>query len=388
MHSQTSGGTDTPALRALFSDRSWPEASLSSSSALQGKTVLVSGAGGSLGRTLMQALAREPVRGIVALDASEHVLVQLQSQVGDIAPVQYVLGDLRRSADRQRALRTEPDIVIHAAAYKHVPFLEERPIAAVENNLLATVDWERACREAGVEQFLFVSTDKAVASTSVMGRTKYWGERWLHWCRARASAETDTLVDHTTVRLCNLFGSRGSVVPRFVRHLRAGEPLPLTHPDMHRWFMTPSDASETLLCALEAAPGTYVPTACFYVSIVTLAHRLVRWGRPGGDPDEWIRWVGRRPGERLHETLWGDDEEVQRTDEEALRGVDGPSPSAALTERIEALRGACAAGDDETVRCLLGAEEGAGDPPEMPSQSDAPARWPQRSEPQYSTDDR
>mgnify|MGYP006281344491 CR=1 FL=1 len=387
MHSQSSGGIDTPDLRALFSDRSWPEASLASSSALQGKTVLVSGAGGSLGRTLMQALAREPVRCIVALDASEHVLVQLQDQVGDAAPIQYVLGDLRRPADRHRALRTEPDVVIHAAAYKHVPFLEERPIAAVENNLLATVDWERACREAGVDQFLFVSTDKAVASTSVMGRTKYWGERWLRWCRARASAETDALVDHTTVRLCNLFGSRGSVVPRFVQHLRAGKPLPLTHPDMHRWLMTPSDASETLLCALGAPPGTYVPTACFYVSIVTLAHRLVRWGRPGADPNDWIRWVGQRPGERLHETLWGDDEEVRRTDE-ALRRVDGPAPSAALTERIEALRGACASGDSETVRRLLRPERGADATPEVPSQPDAPARWPQRSGPQHSTDDR
>ncbi len=348
---------DTPALRSLFSDRSWPESTLPSSAALRGQTVLVTGAGGSLGRVLIHVLCQRPVRRVLALDASEHVLVRLRSALSDEArPVEYVLGDLRHPADRQRALAPEPDVVIHAAAYKHVPFLEDRPIAAVQNNLLATVDWERACREAGVDRFLFVSTDKAVAPTSVMGRTKLWGEQWLRW-RREQTATTDGPLDYTTVRLCNLFGSRGSVVPRFLRHLRADEPLPLTHPDMHRWFMARADAAAATLSALTAPPGTYVPTACLYVSVVTLARRLVRWRRPAANLDEWIRWVGRRPGERLHESLWGSSEELHRSERDALCGVKGPFPSAFLLQRIEALRTACAEGDAETVRDLLRTED-------------------------------
>mgnify|MGYP006279308447 CR=1 FL=1 len=355
MHSNSSCVGDTPALRSLFSDRSWPEASLASPSVLEGKTVLVSGAGGSLGRVLVRALRQRPVRRIVALDASEHVLVQLQERLGAEAPVDCILGDVRLPADRRRALATEPDVVIHAAAYKHVPFLEDRPIPAVKNNLLATIDWGRACQEAGVDQFVLVSTDKAVASTSVMGRTKLWGERWLRRGRAQAA---EAIPAGTTVRLCNLFGSRGSVVPRFLRHLSAGEPLPLTHPDMHRWFMAPTDASETILSALAAPPGTYVPTSCLYVSIVTLARRMVQWAQPDADPADWIRWVGPRPGERLHETLWGDDETVERVDERALRRVEAPvSGSLPLPQRIDALRRACAGGRSEAVHRLLQVEQ-------------------------------
>ena len=356
MNGNASNVDGLPGLRTLFSDRSWPEASLRAPSALRGQTVLVTGAGGSLGRALIQALSERPVQRILALDASEHVLVQLQSQLSDEAPpVECVLGDLRRSADRQRALAANPDLVIHTAAYKHVPFLEGRPIAAVENNLLATVDWERACREAGVDRFVFVSTDKVVASTSVMGRTKLWGERWLRRCREQAAAGND-VPDYTTVRLCNLFGSRGSVVPRFLRHLRAGDPLPLTHPDMHRWFMSRTDASTATLAALTAPPGTYVPTACLYVSIVTLARRLIRWGRPAADPDEWIRWIGRRPGERLHEALWGPNETLHDAETSTLSRVEGPLPAASLSERIEALRTACAAGEADAVQSLLRTE--------------------------------
>jgi len=359
----------TPALRTLFADRSWPEASLSSPSVLAGKTVLVSGAGGSLGCSLVQALCRTSVQRIVALDASEHVLVQLQSELGDEPPVECVLGDLRLRADRQRALTAEPDIVVHAAAYKHVPFLEDRPIPAVENNLLATVAWERACRDAGVDQFVFVSTDKAVASTSVMGRTKLWGERWLRRRREQTAAVAGAPA-LTTVRLCNLFGSRGSVVPRFLRCLRAGETLPVTHPDMHRWFMASADASETILCGLAAGAGTYVPTSCLYVSIVTLARRLVEWGRSEADPDEWIRWVGRRPGERLHETLSGPDEEVRPVEGHPLRRVETVPATEEVEPRIDALRAACADGDAEAVRDLLGTEE-AVVPEPVPAPSEA-----------------
>lgn len=366
MDRTSSDAAVSPGLRTLFSDRSWPEATLPASSPFRGQTVLVTGAGGSLGRALIEALSQLPLRRILAFDASEHVLVQLQSQLGDDAPpVTCVLGDLRHHADRQRALAAEPDLVLHAAAYKHVPFLEDRPIAAVENNLLATVDWERACREAGVDRFAFVSTDKVVAPTSVMGRTKFWGERWLRQRREQTTPTGDTPA-YTTVRLCNLFGSRGSVVPRFLRHLRADKPLPLTHPDMHRWFMTRADASTATLTALTAPPGTYVPTACLYVSIVTLARRLIEWKHPAANSDEWIRWIGRRPGEHLHEALWKENETPRRLEGMALSRVEGPSPSPSLPERVDALRTACAENEPDTVQSLLRVEEETVEPDAAP----------------------
>lgn len=362
MDSVLSAVEDPPTLRTLFSDRSWPEAPPQSSSSLHDKTVLVTGAGGSLGRMLIRALRQQPVQRILALDASEHVLVQLRSQLSSEGPpVECVLGNVRHPSDRTRALAADPDTVIHAAAYKHVPFLEDRPIAAVENNLLATVDWERACRKAGVERFIFISTDKAVAPTNVMGRTKLWGERWLQQRRTQTTSTSSTPA-YTTVRLCNLFGSRGSVVPRFLRHLRSGDPLPLTHPDMHRWFMTRADAATATLAALAEPPGTYVPTACLYVSIVTLARRLIQWSRPAADPEAWTRWVGRRPGERLHEALWSDDENIHHAVNRALSRVVGGLPSLPLSERIEALRTACGENESETVRSLLRTEEAPVDP--------------------------
>ena len=368
MHSNSLSSDDTPALRTLFSDRSWPDVSLPPPSTLQGKTVLVSGAGGSLGQRLVRTLCRFPVGRILALDASEHMLVRLQSRLRDriskgdgvLPSVQYILGDLRLPTDRRRALSCEPDIVIHAAAYKHVPFLEDRPIAAVENNLLATIDWAQDCREAGVDRFVFVSTDKAVAPTSVMGRTKQLGEQWFRGSRSAMGGSNEHAPPSTTVRLCNLFGSRGSVVPRFLRRLEAEAPLPVTHPDMHRWFMAPTDASQAVVWALTVPPGTYVPTSCLYVSIPTLARRMIQWAWPETDPDDWIRWVGCRPGERLQEQLWGGGEESLPTDVSSLRRVETPLDTSSLPERVACLREACAEGETEVVHRLLKrrAEEG------------------------------
>lgn len=351
---------DAPTLRTLFDDRSWPEGGLPSPVPFRGQSVLITGAGGSLGRRLVRAFCRLQVREIVAVDASEHTLVRLRSGLReelavedrDVPALEFVLGDLRRASDRRRSLAYEPDIVVHAAAYKHVPFLEEQPIAAVENNLLATIDWAQECRRAGIDRFVFVSTDKVVAPTSVMGRTKQLGEQWLRLSRGTSGGQALS-PPSTTIRLCNLFGSRGSVLPRFLRRLEAEEPVPLTHPDMHRWFVASKDASGALLGALAESPGTYIPTACLYVSISTLAHRLVRWRYPGADTEEWIRRVGPRPGERLHEALWEDGEDVRRGGGRGLLRVTGAAPPSSLLRRIEELRQACAADDAGAVQRLL-----------------------------------
>jgi len=333
--------------------------------AVQGRTLLLTGAGGSLGRVLAHRLAALPVERLVCLDTSEQGLVHLRDELEENRgprgngrvrtgrpEIEYLLADLRLPADRTRALRSDPDVVLHAAAYKHVPFLEERPVAAAQNNVVATADWVEACRDrTSVRQFVLVSTDKAVQPTGVMGRTKAAAERLLRSLRAEAAPRLAA----TTVRLCNVFGSRGSVVPRFCRRLRAGKPLPVTHPDMERWFVGAEEAAGIVLRALGHEPGTYVPATPRRIGIDDLARRLVRWVRPDAVAEEWIRHVGPRAGERLQERMLAPDEEPGTPVEGGLRRArraPGPAPEA-LQRGLERLRRACREARAPAVRTIL-----------------------------------
>jgi FlaA1/EpsC-like NDP-sugar epimerase len=366
---------DIPAMAELFPtvedrgiDRPAREAVAES---VRGATLLLTGAGGSLGRTLARRLARLPVERLLCLDTSEQGLVQLRDRLGDgecpsrpargaggtaAGPrpdVEYLLADLRRAPDRARALRARPDVVVHAAAYKHVPFLEERPVAAAQNNLLATAEWLEDCRDhAAVRRFVLVSTDKAVRPSGVMGRTKAAAEHLLRALRAEATPGLGA----TTVRLCNVFGSRGSVVPRFCRRLQAGAPLPVTHPDMERWFVTRAEAVRAVLGVLRHEAGTYVPTTGRRVRIENLARRLVRWHRPDADPERWIRVVGPRAGERLREVLLAPAERPGTSVGDGLRRARTRPPTLtmdALRQHLDQLRRACRAGDAAAVRAHL-----------------------------------
>jgi len=344
--------TDLPSLHTLFPNRDWPEEPSIPNGTLRGRTVLVTGAGGSLGRGLVRALRQTEVRSVVAVDTGEHRLACLEARVdeamGNEPPVHCRLADLRQEQDRRRCLDSPcPDLVIHAAAYKRVPFLENRPLAAVENNLLAVADWARACRRAGVERFVFVSTDKAARPTSVMGQTKRAGEEWL---RAAASIEAPSV---TIVRLCNLFGSKGSVVPLFQRRLQARRPVPVTHPNMKRWMMRPMDGVRSVLASGTLGRGTYVPITCMPVSIPDLARRLIEHERPAANPDDWIEWTGPRPGERLREWRWGPSETPTSSDHPSLWRLERPRPVPTVRGQLEVLSRACTEGKAPKVRTLL-----------------------------------
>lgn len=354
-----------PAVENRGPDRPAREAVATS---VRGATIVLTGAGGSLGRALAHEFAALPVGRLLCLDTSEQGLVQLRDRLrdgeglprrargeaaGPRPDVDYRLADLRLATDRARVLRAGPDVVVHAAAYKHVPFLEERPVAATQNNLLATAEWLRACRDhASVRRFVLVSTDKAVRPTGVMGRTKAAAEHLLRALRA----EADPALRATTVRLCNVFGSRGSVVPRFCRRLQNGAPLPLTHPDMERWFVTRTEAARAVLGALRQEAGTYVPTTGRRVRIEDLVHRLVRWHHPDADPETWIRYVGLRAGERLREAMLAPAERPGDPVGGGLRRAHARPPTLttdALREGLARLRRACRAGDDAAVRAHL-----------------------------------
>jgi FlaA1/EpsC-like NDP-sugar epimerase len=388
---------DMPGMEELFGEEE-PQAEPSDTEcslpkkAFRGEAVLVTGAAGSLGRALASRLAELPLEGLLLLDTSEHGLASLKEDLeGERLPqggpdrgaIQYLLADLRIEADRRRALRAGPTAVIHAAAYKHVPFLETRPIAAAQNNLLATADWLRACRAVpSIDRFTFVSTDKAVsaknaastggatARAGVMAQTKAACERMA--CRVRQSA---TAFETTTARLCNVFGSRGSVVPRFCRRLREGRSLPVTDPEMERRFIGPEAAANAVLWASVQEGATYVPRAGRRVRVGELARRLVERTRPEAAPDEWIEEVGPRPGETRRERLLAASErpaipaeggllrareasdlQVSRNGQASQNGTASPTrqPSTGpLRDTIEKLRRTCRAGDEAAVRRLL-----------------------------------
>jgi len=335
--------------------------------AVRGRTILLTGAGGSLGTVLARRLAAAPVERLLLLDTSEQGLVRLRERLGSgpanvqgeppgkesavstRPAIDYLLADLRVPADRTRALRREPSIVIHAAAYKHVPFLEERPIAAVQNNLLATVDWLRACQsQSAVEQFVLVSTDKAVRPAGVMGATKAAAEHVLR--------DATAALDAKIARLCNVFGSRGSVVPRFCRRLREGQFLPVTHPEMERWFVSAEAAARAVLQTLRHEPGTYVPRRCERIRIEALARRLVQWHRPSASHETWIRHVGRRAGERLRESLLAPMEQPgDPVDGGLLRAqaVEHTIQPEFVAQCLERLRRHCQMGNAEVVNAYL-----------------------------------
>lgn len=292
------------------------------------RTVLLTGAGGSIGSELSRQLADIGPKHLVLADMSEQNLYQLEQDLArthNDAPITCSLTDLRNQVPTERLFyRFKPDIVIHAAAYKHVPMMERHPAVAFENNTLTTQRLVDLSERNEIERFVFVSTDKAVQPTSVLGATKQFGE----WYVRSGTAPTRRSV----VRFGNVFGTKGSVVPHFERCLQRGEPLCITHPEMERYFMSVKGACalilETLL--LEGYP-TFLLQMGAPIRIEWLARQIIKKFLPDSDPADWIRYTGRRPGEKLHERLTTTGEELRAVDHPNIVGVDG-SPTWSRSE--------------------------------------------------------
>jgi FlaA1/EpsC-like NDP-sugar epimerase len=290
---------------------------------LSDRTVLVTGAGGSIGSELSrQLVSLDPFR-LALVDVSEHNLYRLEKSLrpqrydGDL---EFCIADVRDASFMDDLFaRHQPDVVLHTAAYKHVPLMERHPAEAFRNNTEASVNLLNLCEQHGVDQFVFVSTDKAVNPASVLGATKQLAEWYV---RTGAGA-----TQCTTVRFGNVFGTQGSVVPRFEEKLAEGEPLPVTHPDMERYFMSPGEACGLILqtLLLDAYP-TYIFRMGDPIRIRWLAERLVEHWYPHVDPDTMIEYVGRRPGEKMKEQLAEADETMHPTDHPSILGLDGSMP--------------------------------------------------------------
>jgi FlaA1/EpsC-like NDP-sugar epimerase/lipopolysaccharide/colanic/teichoic acid biosynthesis glycosyltransferase len=280
---------------------------------IRGRTVLVTGAAGSIGSELCRQLARFAPKRLVALDHSENRLCYLGLDLGESHPeldVLYTVGDIRDEFGLEELFQIQkPEFVFHAAAHKHVNLLENAPREAILNNIMGTRNLAHTAAAHGVETFVLISTDKAVNPTSVMGASKRGCEILL---QGMAGKSRTTFV---AVRFGNVLGSDGSVLPIFKRQLAHGGPLTVTHPEARRYFMTIPEASQLVIQAalLGDSGDVFVLDMGEQVRILDVAEQLIRLTglRPGIDVP--IRFIGLRPGEKLEEELLTDSEQTRVT---------------------------------------------------------------------------
>ncbi len=298
---------------------------------LTGEVVLVTGAGGSIGAELCRQIARVGPTRLVLVDNGERGLFEIERELVDersFHATAAVLADAGNATKmRQVFEKYRPAVVFHAAAYKHVPLVEANPAEAVRNNTLLTRTVADVAVEFGAKRFVLVSTDKAVSSKNVMGQTKalceWLVEAWGH--------RSDTPTKFCGVRFGNVLGSSGSVIPTFRRQIARGGPVTVTHPEMTRYFMTIPEAVQLVIQAgaIGGRGQIYVLDMGDPVRIVDLADTMIRLSGKEPTRDIGIEFVGARPGEKLHEELWSDDETVTPSSHEAILLVTRPAVDAA-----------------------------------------------------------
>jgi FlaA1/EpsC-like NDP-sugar epimerase len=301
---------------------------------IEGQCVLVTGAGGSIGAELCRQIARFSPGRLVLFEISEYALYTVEQEFRDRlpgVPIAAVIGDAKSTPRVQEVFaRFRPQVVFHAAAYKHVPLMEgENAFQAVANNVLSTVVVARAAQAAGAGRFVLVSTDKAVNPTNVMGASKRLAE--IACQRLQEAGGTQFVI----VRFGNVLGSTGSVIPRFREQIARGGPVTVTHPEIQRYFMSIPEATQLVLQAALMGKGgeIYVLDMGEPVKIADLARQLVRLSGLS-ESDIRIVYTGLRPGEKLYEELLADAEHSLATPHPKLRvaRVRAPQGEALLEE--------------------------------------------------------
>lgn len=281
---------------------------------LNRKRVLVTGAGGSIGRELCRQIVRWTPEQLVLLGHGENSLFETLIELNENYPSlskQAVVADIRDQQRLEKIFQTfHPQVVFHAAAHKHVPLMEANIEEAITNNVLGTRNVVETALANGVERLVLISTDKAVRPSSVMGATKRLAEMIV------LDAAKRTGKAFSVVRFGNVLGSRGSIVPLFKRQIAKGGPITITHPDMKRYFMTIPEAVHLVLQAFAMGQGgeAFVLNMGEQVRILDLAEDLIRLSglEPGKDIE--IEFTGIRPGEKLSEALWDEGADLQPTE--------------------------------------------------------------------------
>jgi len=286
--------------------------------------VLVSGAGGSIGSELCRQIVKFNPSVLICLDISEYSLYQLEQELSSLqlsAKLIYKTCDVKNKIRVDDLLaQYNPTVVFHAAAYKHVPMMENENVwEALSNNVIGTHTLAQASKEAGVEKFVLISTDKAVNPTNVMGASKRLAEMVCQGMQENIS-ESDTGTRFVMVRFGNVLGSSGSVIPKFREQIAKGGPITITHPEITRYFMSIPEAAQLVMQAGLMGKGgeIFVLDMGEPVKIASLAADMIRLS--GLQPEEIkIEYVGLRPGEKLYEELLADDELTIPTPHEKLR---------------------------------------------------------------------
>ena len=321
---------------------------------LAGKNILVTGGGGSIGSELCRQLAGLDIGRLVVFDNSEFNLYQIERELLTQFPQQaltVVLGDVRDRSSVNRLFETHrPDIVFHAAAYKHVPMLEEQIREAVSNNVVGARCIAEAASRHHCEKFVLVSTDKAVNPANIMGATKRLAEIFCQNFDRRSNTR------FITVRFGNVLGSTGSVVPLFARQIADGGPVTVTHREIERFFMTIPEACQLIMQAECVGSGgeIFVLDMGKPVKIRYLAEQMIRLSGHDAENDIEIVYTGLRPGEKLYEELFHSSESLKETPHEKIllashRRVDW----AELVARLEQLETACEVYDTASLEAMI-----------------------------------
>jgi FlaA1/EpsC-like NDP-sugar epimerase len=319
-----------------------------------GETVLITGAGGSIGSELCRQLARLAPARLILLGHGENSIFDILQELSLSFPDVQIIPVIADVRDRTRIAQIfqqyRPHAVFHAAAHKHVPLMEDNVLEAVTNNVQGTRNVVDAAVEADIQHFVLISTDKAVRPTSIMGATKRVAEQIVQHAAAKYRK------NFVSVRFGNVLGSRGSVVPTFLRQIRAGGPVTVTHPEMRRYFMTIPEAVQLVLQAGALGRGgeVFVLDMGEQIKVVDIATDLIRLSGLEVGADIEIKYTGVRPGEKLYEEMFFTAENVLPTDHpKVLRARNGLLAEGTMKRIDSLMRSAEAGWNAEEIRKLL-----------------------------------
>ena len=326
----------------------------STSAFYKGKCILISGGSGSIGSELCRQIARMQPRQIVIVDTNENDSYYLQQRMrtsyGDKLDLRVKIASICDADALDHIFSTyRPQIVLHAAAHKHVPLMETNCCEAVKNNIFGTLNMVLAAEKNGVEKFIMISTDKAVNPTNIMGATK-------RMCEMLVQSRQSTCTTFSATRFGNVLGSNGSVIPLFKRQIRKGGPVTLTDKRVIRYFMTIPEASQLVLQSGAMAKNgeLYVLDMGKPVKILDLTENMIRLSGLEPYKDIDIIETGLRPGEKLYEELLIKNEELDKTGNEMIFiERDKPLSPAEIEQKLSLLRTALASQDDQAVRRAL-----------------------------------